>query len=432
MTNRRDFLKTTTTAGAAAALAGQASALARPREASWPGAQPGDGLRVTVYDVPAQRIEAARQRLAAGARAAGLPAQRLALQAVPHAPVPWMAEDIALLMRYTPSPDGAMLDFMPAEGRAPQLAAFEQFWGGRRNAVVLGVEPYAMLVHRARAREAGIVQPTLAAFAERGVRPRLPLNVQALSTGDNSWIHPLVMHHLGWRMRGGPGVDDLFLSDASVKGLDALKRQVLSKVELVSLQSSGRLQQQLLDDPACVAIYGNPLVLRDRLAAAGRSRDDFEVVPLQRFMAVDAPSLFRVAALQVGSQAAPREAAEVARALFPQLQREALPELLPQAAAVRADGRWHDDAHGWLRELRHDARPYAALPHLQALADGRVLTALALTLSQVPGTLDQPGAYADAAYAAASDAFYELAEYDAQQQGARSVAALAAPSLALA
>src|SRR5688500_991850 len=107
--NRRDFLKTTAATGAAvAAIDAQAALTGAPQAPSPLGGR--TGLRLSLYGVPADVHTSPRAQLDGIARAAGVSPRRLQVQLLRHAPLPWMADDIALLTKYTPAFDGAPLE----------------------------------------------------------------------------------------------------------------------------------------------------------------------------------------------------------------------------------------------------------------------------------------------------------------------------------
>jgi hypothetical protein len=380
--NRRDFLKTTAATGAAVAALDAHAALLDPGLADSPSAAGvRAGLRLSLYGVPADAGVPSRAALDGIARAAGVSPRRLQVQTLHHAPVPWMADDIALLTRFTPAFDGASLEASGSSEGGP--ASFEQHWAGERRALAVGVEPHAMLIHRRKALEAGIAGSTLEDFASSGVRPRLPLSLD-FGSGVNGWIHPVFAEFTGWHHGSPPTVTSLFLDEPALAGMRRLRRLLLDQVDAPIAESSDGGLAALIDDARAevVASYGNPLLLARRLAAAGRGMEGFEVVPLQHFMGLEVPSLFRSAAIQLGSRVRREEAAEV------------------DAGTMRSDP---------VAGLPNDHAFYARLPHLNALADARLMTTLVLNLRRPadPGDDEMMVAHA------ASQAFYELAGYAA-------------------
>jgi hypothetical protein len=434
MSNRRDFLKTSAAVSAAVAALDSPAALAADAAPPLPielrGEQP---LRFALYGTPLQTEAPLRTRLDSLARGLGTTVRRLDIQALNHVPMPWMADDIALLTRYTPAPDGVLLDFAALAPSAAPVRGFEHFWAGRRNAVAVGIEPYAMLINKAKARAAGVPDYTLAGFAARGLRPRLAVNLD-LSTGDNSWIHPLFAEYTGWHQRAAPDVAGLFLDAAALQGMDRLRDVLVNQCDASTVASADAVHSALLDSsqPEAVAAYGNPLLLAARLAGMGRSDNEFEEVSLQQFMGLRAPSLFRVAALQLGSGVQQAQAAEVAALLFDPLARQQLASLLPHVARPQSPR---------LAALPHDFGFYAGLPHLNVIADARVMTALVLALKQpveeLEGTegqkrSDVAGDISGRVYLAAAAAYYDLARYAQRDQELLSVAQAAAPDFRLA
>ena len=420
--NRRDFLKTTAAAGAtAAALPVHATPAARgpdaPRELDPPAA-----LRLSIFGAV---FPSTTPSAGAGiARALGAIGRRLDVQVTGHTPTPWMGEDIAVLTRYTPSPDGVALDTLALPADSAELHAFERHWSGRRNAVAFGIEPFAMLINLRKAAQAGISGHTLRDHLDRGHRPRLPLTLE-LSSGLNGWIHPLFADFTGWAARSAGDAPSLFLDDAALRGMGSLRQVLRQQVDTPLLGSEDSALADLLDpaQPAVIASYGNPLALAHRLgqplASAG-----FEAVPLQHFMSLRAPSLFRTAAYQLGAYLAAPAAPELVQRLHRAAARRALLAHLPHVAAP-------DDAA--LATLPQDGAFYQRLPHLSVMADSRLMTALAIGLrrSAEPG-LDPQVADETCVLQAASQAFYELAAHEAREAGALSVARLAAPALSVA
>jgi hypothetical protein len=398
--NRRDFLKTTAATGAAVAAIDAGAALAAP--VAIDPSHPASGrerLRLSLYGIPADVPAATRAQLDRVTRAAGAGARRLRVQVVHHAPLPWMAEDVALMTRFVPSSDGAPLASLGLPEGDPAAAPFEQHWAGRRTAVVVGFEPHAMLIHRAKARSAGIAAATLAAFAERGVRPRLPLSLD-FGSGVNGWIHPVFAELTGWHHGPAPTAASLFLDEPALRGMGRLRRLLLEQVDAPIAESPDGGLAALIDDSRAevVASYGNPLLLARQLAGAGRGMDEFEVVPLQAFMGLQAPSLFRGSAIQLGSRVRSEEAEEVVTGLARAAATEALLGCLPHVAALRSR---------WLTALPNEHAFYASLPHLNVLADARLMTTLVLNLRRPAA----PGGDETAVAHAASQAYYELAEY---------------------
>ncbi|MGM9489969.1 twin-arginine translocation signal domain-containing protein [Ideonella sp. YS5] len=400
--NRRDFLKTTAATGAAVAAIDARASLAGPGAADMASPLGGRaGLRLSLYGLPADVRVAARAQLDGVARAAGASPRRLQVQLLQHAPMPWMAEDIALLTKFAPALDGVALETLGLPEAAAAAASFERHWAGRRTAVVVGLEPQAMLIHRRKAREAGITGTTLADFAERGVRPRLPLSLD-FGSGVNGWIHPVFAEFTGWHQGPSPSAASLFLDEPALSGMRRLRRLLLDEVDAPVAESSDGGLSALVDDrrDELVASYGNPLLLAHRLARAGRSlEDEFEVVPLQRFMGLKVPSLFRSAAIQLGSRVRREEAAEVVAGMTRPAAIEALLGCLPHVAALRSE---------WLSALPNDHAFYAGLPHLNVMADARLMTTLALNLRR---PADGTGADEVMVAHAASQAYYELAGY---------------------
>jgi hypothetical protein len=399
--NRRDFLKTTAATGAAVATIDARASLATPGAADMASPLGGRaGLRLSLYGLPADVRVAPRAQLDGVARAAGASPRRLQVQLLQHAPMPWMAEDIALLTKFAPAFDGVPLESLGLPEAASAASSFEHHWAGRRTAVVVGLEPQAMLIHRRKAREAGITGTTLADFAERGVRPRLPLSLD-FGSGVNGWIHPVFAEFTGWHQRPAPSAASLFLDEPALSGMRRLRRLLLDQVDAPVAESSDGGLSALVDDSRTdlVASYGNPLLLAQRLAVAGRSLDEFEIVPLQRFMGLKVPSLFRSTAIQLGSRVRREEAIEVVAGMTRPAAIEALLGCLPHVAAPQSD---------WLSALPNDHAFYAGLPHLNVLADARLMTTLVLNLRR---PADGAGADEVLVAHAASQAYYELAGY---------------------
>jgi len=406
--NRRDFLKTTAATGAAVAALDAHAALADPGAAA--AASPSSaraGLRLSLYGVPPDAGVASRATLDGVARAAGASPRRLHVQLLHHAPVPWMAEDIALLTRFTPAFDGVPLDEAgAAEGGS---ASFERHWAGQRKALVVGLEPHAMLIHKRKAAEAGVTGATLEGFAGSGVRPRLPLSLD-LGSGVNGWVHPVFAEFTGWHLGAAPTEASLFLDEPALAGMRRLRRLLLDQVDAPIAESSDGGLAALMDDGRAevVASYGNPLLLEQRLAATGGSMGGFEVVPLQRFMGLEVPSLFRSAAIQLGSRVRREEAAEVMAGMARPAALDALRSCLPHVATMQSE---------CVAGLPNDHAFYARLPHLNVLADARLMTTLVLNLRRPA----EPSADEVMVAHAASQAFYELAGYAARPPGSAAV-----------
>jgi len=408
--NRRDFLKTTAATGAAVAAIDAHAALAGPGAADVPSPFSGRaGLRLSVYGPPADVRMAPQAQLDGIARAAGASPRRLQVQLLHHAPMPWMAEDIALLTKFAPAFDGAPLEALGLPEAAASAESFEHHWAGMRTAVVVGVEPHAMLIHKHKAREAGITGTTLADFARGGVRPRLPLSLD-FGSGVNGWIHPVFAEFTGWHHGPAPTIASLFLDEPALAGMRRLRRLLLEQVDASIAESSDGGLSALIDDRRAevVASYGNPLLLAQRLAGAGGGMDAFEVVPLQRFMGLRVPSLFRSAALQLGSRVRREEATEVVAGMTRPAAIEALLGCLPHVAALPSE---------WLSALPSDHAFYARLPHLNVLADARLMTTLVLNLRRPAGTAALAGADEMLVAHAAAQAYYELAEYASRDHG---------------
>jgi hypothetical protein len=407
--NRRDFLKTTAATGAAvAAIDAQAALTGAPQAPSPLGGR--TGLQLSLYGVPADVQAPPRAQFDGIARAAGVSPRRLQVQLLRHAPLPWMADDIALLTRYTPAFDGAPLEGVCSSEAALSAASFERHRGGRRTAVVVGVEPHAMLIHRHKARSAGITGTTLDDFTISGVRPRLPLSLD-FANGVNGWIHPVFAEFTGWHRRPAPSAASLFLDEPALAGLRQLRRLLLEQVDAPIAESADGGLAALIDEQRAdvIASYGNPLLLSQRLAGAGHGMDGFEVVPLQRFLGLQVPSLFRNAALQLGNRVRRDEAPEVMAGLAEPAARQALLRCLPHVASLES---------GWLTALPSDHAFYAALPHLQVLADARLMTTLVLNLRR-PADPAAPAINDDTLVAhAAAQAYYELADYASSRLGA--------------
>lgn len=420
--NRRDFLKTTAAAGATAATlhahaTPPGSGPDAPRELD-----PNAPLRLSIFGASAV---AAPQAPGAGiAKAIGGLGRRLNMQLSSHTPTPWMGDDIAVLTRYTPSPDGVALDTLALPEAAAGLTAFERYWSGRRNAIALGVEPFAVLVNTAKAARAGISGRTLADHLAQGNRPRLPLTLE-LSSGLNGWMHPLFAEFTGWAERSASDAPALFLDAAALQGLGRLRQVLRQQVDTPLVASADSALSDLLDAgrPDVIASYGNPLALAQRLGQP-LSSAGFEAVSLQQFMSLRTPSLFRTASYQLGASVAAPGAAELVRRLDGAAPRRALLAHLPHLA---------DPQHAALAALPQDVAFYQRLPHLSVLADSRLMTALALALRRQPDAgLDAPTADEACVLQAASQAYYELAAHEARESGALSVARVAAPALALA
>jgi hypothetical protein len=420
--NRRDFLKTTAAAGATAATLHANATPAgsgpdAPREMD-----PAAALRLSIFGAtPAQ----ARPSKGTGiAKAIGGIGRRLNVQLSSHTPTPWMGDDIAVLTRYTPSPDGVALDALALPTEAPELHAFERHWSGRRNAVALGVEPFAMLVNTTKAARAGISGRTLGDHLDKGNLPRLPLTLD-LSSGLNGWIHPLFAEFTGWAERSAADAPSLFLDDAALRGMQRLRQVLRQQVDAPLVASADSALGDLLDDdqPEVIASYGNPLTLAHRLGQP-LAHAGFEVVSLQHFMSLRTPSLFRTASVQLGAYLYAPGASELLQRLDGAAARRALLAHLPHLA---------EPQHAALAVLPQDGAFYQRLPHLSVLADSRLMTALAIGLRRSADRgLDAPVADEACVLQAASQAYYELAAHEAREAGALSVARAAAPALALA
>lgn len=159
-----------------------------------------------------------------------------------------------------------------------------------REAVAAAVEPFAMLLHRAKAKAAGVRTPSLAALAACGLRPRLPL-LDDDAAAEHGWIGPLFAEHTGWHRRAALDEVGLFLDPRSLDGLGRLRAQLLRQWQVDAAAASAAAQADLLDPlrPETVAIYGRPLRLAQQLAREpqGPRLSAFAIVPLPSFIGVE-------------------------------------------------------------------------------------------------------------------------------------------------
>lgn len=245
------------------------------------------------------------------------------------------------------------------------------------------IEPYAMLVHKAKASAARVGSFTLAGLAQRGLRPWLPINLN-VGSGDTGWIHPLFAEYTAWPARGVPVVSNPFLDPSALDGLIRLREFLLGRCNTALARSSDDVLSALLDagQPQTLAAYCNPLSLAAAMRALGDSSSGFEVVSLQQFLGLSSPSLFRAAAIEAQG---PDDAA-----------------VLP-FQAVRAGS--HIFA-----ELPHDACFYARLPQLSWMADTPLMATFALNLLQTGTEGRAACGSASCVYAAAAAAHYDLAK----------------------
>lgn len=260
-------------------------------------------------------------------------------------------------------------------------------------ATALAIEPYAVLVHKAKARAARISSLTLAGFAARGLRLRLPINLSP-DNGDTGWIHPLFAEYTGWPGRAATELPELFLDLAALDGMKRLRDSLLGSCELELVSSSSQALHADLLDPARherVAAWGNPLQLSAQLVRQGRVGPEFEMISLQRFMGLSSPSLFRAAPWHLAPD-----------------QHQAV----PVEAAL-------------MSELPQDLGFYARLPHLGFMADTSLMSCLALDLLRPAGPDFESGASgADAAgrvYLAAASAHYKMTRHAHRQRCAAPV-----------
>lgn len=264
----------------------------------------------------------------------------------------------------------------------------------------LAIEPYAVLLNKAKARAAGVTSHTLAGLAVRGLRLRLPINLGP-DNGDTGWIHPLFAEYTGWPGRAATELPELFLDLTALDGMKRLRETLLGSCELVLVNSSQALHADLLHPawPERVAAWGNPLQLSAQLVQQGRVGPEFEMISLQRFMGLSSPSLFRTAPLPLAPS---------------------------QHQVVPADS-------GLMAELPHDLGFYARLPHLGFMADTSLMSGFALDLLRPAGSDFESGeSGADAAgrvYLAAASAHYKMARHAHRQRCAGPVSKPAATAL---
>lgn len=281
MLDRRQFIASIPTAAAAAGgLLPQAHGLTRADPQAAPTPTP---LALSLSPLPAPARAQLQQTLPAALAAA----LRWTWREIPGSA--WAGDNLQQHWRYLADPQARALEscgtWVCREALPQGLDA-----AGTPRALLLGLQPQAVILHRGKAAAQGIREASLAGFAARGRRPRFPLN-SAGSAPENAWLLPFFARALDLR-------------NIPVQALGGLVESGFSRLELkvshAPLEASDF--DPLLDpEQPLAALYGSPALLE--LALAGRSealRSQLQVLPLEDFLKSETPSWFAASMLQLG------------------------------------------------------------------------------------------------------------------------------------
>lgn len=317
MIKRRSFVIGASTIGAVVAAA-STPALVSPSTLAEQIISPNSG-KIEPISVVLNTVGEGAQDLVASYLEAGCQTASLISWSTTD-PASWAANKIQMHTRYLPFADGAGLSrALVDEARA---GSNESYWSGRQNAIAVDVHGFAVLVDVSKAKRRQIGTITLAGFAEQSVRPYFYFE-RAGSAPENSWVLPVIAEHIDFDQADASSPA---FSNALRRGVDALIELCESRLDLqMGYGSLADIEYDRLIDPRSdrVAMYGNPATLSKRLTRGGNDRDvtDFQVVSLQDFTGITAPSIFASTYLQVGRLVDHPSALQLMRALaMPQIQ----------------------------------------------------------------------------------------------------------------
>jgi hypothetical protein len=344
MLDRRQFIASIPTAAAAGGLLPQAQGLALPPPQAV-SRQPSLALSLNPLRA------SGRARLRAALPPALAESLHWTWREIPGSA--WAGDNLQQHWRYLADPQARPLDSC---GDWVCSAAQSQGMdpAGTPRALLLGLQPQALVLHRGKAAAQGIGEASLAGFAARGRRPRFPVN-SAGSAPENAWLLPFFAR----------AVD---LRSLPLQALGALVENGFSRLDLQL--EHGPLEASYFDpllDPEhpLAALYGPPALLKQALATRSAAlRSQLQILPLQDFLQSDAPSWFAASMLQIGP-AAPELAG------MPALPQRLAPWLAAELPAADASSSaWHAPQH-------YDHLPRSLL--LQ-LCDGGGLARLAIDI----------------------------------------------------